>query len=87
MYKKELGKMMNNNEDKYLKLEKQYQDSLESQKRYYESELELLKSKFKYEKEKIKIECENKTLEKEQSLKSFYDVKNVEDLEKQKNIL
>ncbi len=84
MYKKELGKMMNNNEDKYLKLEKQYQDSLESQKRYYESELELLKSKFKYEKEKIKIECENKTLEKEQSLKSFYDVKNVEDLEKQK---
>ena len=34
-------------------LEKQYQESLDSQKRFYESELELLKSKFEYEKFKI----------------------------------
>lgn len=75
---------MNDNDEKYLRLEKQYQDSLESQKRYYESEIELLKSKFKYEQEKLKIEYENKSFDKVKSLESFYDVKNVEDIEKQK---
>ena len=37
-------------DDKFLQMEKQYQDSLNSQKRYYESQLELLKSKLEYEK-------------------------------------
>lgn len=75
---------MTDNNEKYLRMEKQYQDSLDSQKRYYESEISLLKSKLQYEKEKIKIDVENKSFDKVKSLESFYDVKSVEDLEKQK---
>lgn len=71
-------------DDKYLQMEKQYQDSLNSQKRYYESEIELLKSKFEYEKEKIKIDSENKCFSKIKELEQFHDVKNTSDLESQK---
>ena len=66
----------------YIELEKQYQESLEMQKRYYESEIELLKSKYKYEIEKVKIECENKSYEEKKVLEQNFDVKNTQDLEK-----
>ena len=72
------------NEEKYIKMERQYQDSLDSQKRYYESEIELLKSKVEYEKEKIRIDCETKSFEKIKELEAYYDVKNTEDLNKLK---
>ena len=45
---------MTNNEEQLYKLEKQYQESLESQKRFYETEFELLNAKFEYEKSKLK---------------------------------
>ena len=47
---------MSNNEELYYNLERQFQESLEAQKRFYESELELLKSKFEYENTKLKLE-------------------------------
>ena len=72
---------MTEKEDNYIKLEKQYQESLEMQKRYYESEIDLLKSKHKYEIEKVKIECENKSYEEKKALEQIYDVKNTQDLE------
>ena len=72
---------MTEKEDNYIKLEKQYQESLEMQKRYYESEIDLLKSKYKYEIEKVKIECENKSYEEKKALEQIYDVKNTQDLE------
>ena len=71
-------------DDKYLHMEKQYQDSLNSQKRYYESEIELLKSKFEYEKEKIKMEAEDKFFAKLKETEQFFNVKNVQDMENQK---
>ena len=72
---------MTEKEDNYIKLEKQYQESLEMQKRYYESEIDLLKSNNKYEIEKVKIECENKSYEEKKALEQIYDVKNTQDLE------
>ena len=51
---------MDNQEDKYLNLEKKYQESLNSQKRYYESEISLIKSKNEYEIEKIKTQLPKK---------------------------
>ncbi len=75
---------MNNNEETIVKLEKQYQNSLSAQKRYYESEIELLKSKVQYEKDKIKIELESKMTEELRLQKEYYDVKNVQDLQNQK---
>lgn len=71
-------------DDKFLQMEKQYQDSLNSQKRYYESQLELLKSKLEYEKEKIKIEAENNACSKIKEVERLFNVKNVKDLENQK---
>ncbi len=71
-------------DDKYLHMEKQYQDSLNSQKRYYESEIELLKSKFEYEKEKIKMEAEDKFFARLKETEQFFNVKNVQDMENQK---
>ena len=75
---------MDNQEDKYLNLEKKYQESLNSQKRYYESEISLIKSKNEYEIEKIKIEYENKIFEELKKQENYNNVKNVEDLENQK---
>ena len=46
---------MSEPENKYLKLERQYQDSIDSQRRYFESEIALIKAKYKYETEKLKI--------------------------------
>lgn len=71
-------------DDKYLRMEKQYQDSLNSQKRYYESEIELLKSKIEYEKEKIRIDADNKYFSKLKETEQFFNVKNTGDLENQK---
>lgn len=71
-------------DDKYLHMEKQYQDSLNSQKRYYESEIELLKFKFEYEKEKIKMEAEDKFFARLKETEQFFNVKNVQDMENQK---
>lgn len=71
-------------DDKYLRMEKQYQESIDSLKRYYESELRLLQSKYEYEKEKIRIEAENKSFSKVSETEQFFNVKNVQDLENQK---
>ena len=76
---------MENNYEQYIKLEKKFQEELNTQKRYYESELELLKSKIEYEKDKIRIEYENNKSDEIQSLKAYYDVKNTEDMAKQKS--
>ncbi len=75
---------MENNDEKYIKLEKKFQDELNTQKRFYESEIELLKSKIEYEKDKLRIDYENNKAEEIKSVKSFYDVKNTEDLANQK---
>lgn len=72
-------------EDKYLQMEKQYQDSLNSQKRYYESEIELIRSKSEYEKEKIKIDAENRYYEKIKEIEQNFNIKNTQDIEKIKN--
>lgn len=61
---------MNNNEEQLYKLEKQYQESLEAQERFYESEIGLLKSKYDYEKAKIKVDIE-----------AYFNVKNAQDIE------
>ena len=61
---------MSNNEEQLYKLEKQYQESLDAQKRFYESEIGLLNSKHEYEKEKIRVDIE-----------SYFNVKNAQDIE------
>ena len=71
-------------EDKYLRMEKQYQDSLSSQKRYYESEIELLKAKSEYEKEKVKIDAENKYYDKIKEIEQNFNIKNTHDTENMK---
>lgn len=75
---------MSENEEQIIKLEQQYHQDIESLKRFYESKIELLKSKFEYEKERIRIDFENKQSEKIKEIEAYYDVKNVNDLEKQK---
>lgn len=70
---------MADNDELYIRLEKQYQEDLALQKRFYESEINFLKSKFDYEKDKIRIEYENKITEKAQQIEAEYNVKNVED--------
>ena len=72
-------------QEQFVKLEKEFQQELALQKRFYESEIEFLKSKFEYEKEKLKIEYENKLIEEKKAIEAFYNVKSVEDLEKQKD--
>ena len=76
---------MTNSEEQYYKLEKQYQESLDSQKRFYETELELLKSKFEYEKSKLKIEYENDKGRLKKELEEYFNVKNFQDVEAVKN--
>lgn len=76
---------MENNSEKYIKLEKEYQESINSQKRYFESEIKLLESKFEYEKEKIRVQYEEKLAAERNGLEAFYNVKSVEDLNNQKN--
>ena len=76
---------MTNSEEQFYKLEKQYQESLESQKRFYESELELLKSKFEYEKSKLKVEYENEKAQVKKEVEQFYNVKNTQDVESVKS--
>lgn len=76
---------MADNDELYVKLEKQYQEDLELQKKFYESEITFLKSKFDYEKEKLRIEAENKLAEETKKIESDYNVKNVQDLSNQKS--
>ncbi len=76
---------MENNYEQYIKLEKKFQEELHAQKRYYESELELLKSKTEYEKDKIRIRHENDKSDEIQAVKAYYDVKNTKDLAEQKS--
>ncbi len=72
---------MDNNEEQLIKLEKEYSQSLEAQKRYYESQIELLKSKYEFEKEKIRVENENKVQAAKYETESYYNVKNTQDAE------
>ena len=72
-------------QEQFVKLEKEFQQEIALQKRFYESEIELLKSRFEYEKEKLKVEYKNKLVEEKKAVEAFYNVKSVEDLEKQKN--
>ena len=72
-------------QEQFVKLEKEFQQEIALQKRFYESEIELLKSRFEYEKEKLKVEYNNKLVEEKKAVEAFYNVKSVEDLEKQKN--
>ena len=67
---------MDNNEQ-FVNLEKKFQQELEAQKRFYESENIVLKSKFEYEKEKLRIEYESKLL----SLQTEFNTKHFNDME------
>ena len=49
-------------QEQFVKLEKEFQQEIALQKRFYESEIELLKSRFEYEKEKLKVEYNNDTI-------------------------
>ncbi len=75
---------MEDKDEQIIKLEKEYKNEIEAQKRYYESELKLLKSKYEYEKDKLKIENENKVQAAKSELRAYYNVKNTEDAEKLK---
>lgn len=72
---------MTEREEQYYKLEKKYQEEKEAQKRFYETELELLKSKFEYEKSKLQIEYENQKAQAQKDIEAFYNVKNSQDVE------
>lgn len=72
---------MTEREEQYYKLEKKYQEEKEAQKRFYETELELLKSKFEYEKSKLQIEYENQKAQAQKDVEAFYNVKNSQDVE------
>lgn len=73
---------MENNDEQFFILEKEYQESLECQKHFFEAEIALLKSKFEFEKEKIRIELENIRLKQVRELEDSFNVKNVEDKDK-----
>ncbi|MBQ9245019.1 glycosyltransferase [bacterium] len=73
------------NEEQLINMEKQYQQDIEAQKRFYESEIGLLKSKFEYEKEKLRIEFESRVAVQKKGLEDFYNVKNVQDADAIKN--
>ncbi|MBE7704793.1 MAG: glycosyltransferase [Cyanobacteria bacterium SIG29] len=72
---------MTEKDEQYYKLEKQHKEELETQKRFYESELSLLKSKFEYEKSKLKIEYENNELKLRQELEEYFGSKNYKDMQ------
>ena len=74
---------MENFDEKYIKLEKEYQQEIETQKKFYEAEIQLLKSKLEFEQTKLAIEYKNiKSKEEEQrELENYYNVKNVQDKE------
>ena len=76
---------MTNNEEQLYKLEKQYQESLESQKRFYETEFELLNAKFEYEKSKLKVEYENEKERIKADSEAYFNVKNSQDIESLKS--
>ncbi|MBQ8886912.1 MAG: glycosyltransferase [Candidatus Gastranaerophilales bacterium] len=67
---------MDNNEQ-FINLEKKFQQELEAQKRFYESENVVLKSKFEFEKEKLRIDYESKLL----SLQTELNTKHYNDME------
>ena len=71
-------------DNNYSNSEKQYKDSLDAQRRFYESEINLLKSKLEYEKQKIIIECENRIFDKNKLTEEYYNIKNSQDMENQK---
>jgi glycosyltransferase involved in cell wall biosynthesis len=70
---------MANNEEQLILMEKHYQAELTSQKRFYELEIEFLKSKFDYEKEKLRIDFENKVNE-AQNIANAQKVADVENI-------
>ncbi len=74
---------MENNDEKLIKLEREYKQSLDSQKRFFEAEISLLKSKLEYEQSKLEVEYKNlQDKEKEKrEIEDFYNVKNVQDKE------
>lgn len=72
---------MNNGDEKELRLEREYSVNYNAQKRFFESQIELLKSKIEYEKEKVRIEYEGKTEEVKKAVIEEYNVKNTKDAE------
>ena len=75
---------MSDNDELFIKMEKEFQKKYEAQKRFYESKIELLRSEFEYYKNQSRLEIENKVNNKREELISYYNVKNVEDIEKVK---
>ena len=68
---------MNNYDEQIIKLEKNFQQEFETQKRFYESENTLLKSKYAYEIEKLCIDYESKML----ALRAELEGKYTQDME------
>ena len=70
---------MINDDEKYLNLEKKFQEMLDTQKKFYESELELLKSKYEYELTQLRMEYENQISQGKKDVEDYYNVKNTQD--------
>ena len=76
---------MTNNDELFIKLEKEFQKKFEVQRNFYERKLELLRSEFDYYKNKMDLELENQVKWAKEEVKSNYDIKSVEDTEKIKS--
>lgn len=63
----------------YLKLEKQFQETLSKEKEHYESEIKLLLTKAEYEKTKLQMEYENQISKMKKDFEEYYNVKNTTD--------
>ena len=70
---------MAENNEILINMEKQYQQDIEAQKRFYESEIKLLQAKIDFEKEKLRINYESKLTSQIKELEDFYNVKNSQD--------
>jgi|GEM_PF-2345510 len=68
-----------------MKIEREFQKEFESQKKFYESRIELMRSEFEYYKNQYRLELENKVIWGKEEVKAFYDVKSVQDTEKLKS--
>ena len=71
---------MDNNEE-LLKLERKFQEEINTQKRLLESKITLLEAKLEFEKEKTRIKHLSDNSYEIQGLKDFFNTKNVHDIE------
>lgn len=73
---------MADNDELLMKLEREFQKEIETQKKFYESKIELLQSEFENYKHQTRLELENKISWAKDEVKAFYDAKNLDDANK-----